>query len=72
MEIKLNLKQLVFVSIWILLLIVALLLSTTRPYVDLQGKAETFGELLFIFSGSLILFVLGYNFLQNDQDQEKT
>ena len=45
MEIKLNLKQLVFVSIWILLLIVALLLSTTRAYYDILGRAETFGEL---------------------------
>ena len=72
MEIKLNLKQLVFVSVWLMIIIVALLLSTTRAYYDILGRAETFGELLFIFSGCLILFVLGFKFLQNDQDQEKT
>ena len=72
MEIRMNLKQMVFVSVWLLILIVALLLSTTRPYIDILVRAETFGDLLFVFSGCLILFVLGFNFLQNDQDQEKT
>ena len=72
MEIRINIKQLVFVSMWILILIAALLLSTTRSYIDLLGRAETFGELLFIFSGSLILFLVGYNSLITDKDQEKT
>ena len=72
MEIKLNLKQLVFVSMWILILIVTLLLSTTRPYIDLLGKAEKFAWLLGIFGASFTVFVLGYNSLQNDRDQEKT
>ena len=72
MEIRINLKQLVFVSIWILLLIVALLLSTTRPYLDILARAEKFGWLLGIFGASITLIVIGYNSLQNDKDQEKT
>ena len=72
MEFKLNLKQFVFVAIWILLLIVALLLSTTRPYLDILAMAEKFGWLLGIFGASITLMVIGYNSLQNDKDQEKT
>ena len=72
MEFKLNLKQFVFVAIWILLLIVALLLSTTRPYLDILARTEKFGWLLGIFGASITLMVIGYNSLQNDKDQEKT
>ena len=72
MEIRINLKQLVFVSVWLLILIVALLLSTTRPYMDLFGKAEKFAWLLGILGASFTVFVLGYNSLQTDKVQEKT
>ena len=72
MEIRINIKQLVFVSVWLLIIIVALLLSTTRPYMDLLGKAEKFGWLFGILGASITVFVIGYNFLQNDQEQDKT
>ena len=72
MEIRLNLKQLVFVSVWLLIVIVALLLATRRSYLDILARTEKFGWLLGILGASFTLMVIGYNSLQNDQDQEKT
>jgi hypothetical protein len=72
MEIKLNLKQLFFVSVWLLILIVALLLVTTRPYMDILARAEKFVFLFAIVGASFTSIVIGYNLLQNGKDQEKT
>ena len=68
MEIKLNLKQTVYISIWVLLLIVTLLLVTTRPYLDILTRVERFAWLLGILGATFTILVIGYTSLPNEHE----
>ena len=72
MEFSFNLKQLLFISSWIVILVIALLLAVISPYMDFLGRAELFGRVSAIFGASLVLFVLGFDILKNEIESEKT
>ena len=59
MEIRLNLKQVAFIGVWMVILVVALVLSMTEPYMNTLQKAKTFGLLLAVFGVSFSLLVMG-------------
>ena len=63
MEIKLGGKQIIFVTVWTVALIVALLLVATYPYMNTLYRTEKFGELLFLFGGAFTLFLIGFDSL---------
>ncbi len=63
MEIRLNLKQVVFVGVWMVILVVALVLSVSNPYSNALSKAKDFGYLIGVFGLSFTLMVIGLDSL---------